>query len=126
MSCCDTPTISVNYTESNLVVGNDIQTSSAKVTGGIVIARGDLLKLSAANVLTLATAPDDWDVIATCAVTALQTAAHAAANTNIPVYSQGEYNIAEVKLGGVVLTAGQYDAAQARGTVRNIELRKVA
>jgi hypothetical protein len=126
MSCCDDPTITVTVTTSRLEVGNDVQTSSALVTSGIVISRGDLLKLSATNVLTLATAANDWDVIAVTSMTAVQTTAQAAAAMQIPVFNQGEFDIAGIKLGGVVLTPAQHNDAQARGTVRNIELRKVA
>jgi hypothetical protein len=92
----------------------------------MVIARGDLLKLSAVNVLTLATAANDWDVIAVTTMTAAQTTAQAAAAMQIPVFNQGEFSISAVSLGGVPLTPAQYNDAQARGTVRNIELRKVA
>jgi hypothetical protein len=126
MSCCDDPTITVTIKQVRLEVGNDVQTSSALPTAGMVIARGDLLKLSTANVLTLATAANDWDVIAVTTMTAAQTAAQAAAAMQIPVFNQGEFSIAGVSLGGVPLTPAQYNDAQARGTVRNIELRKVA
>jgi hypothetical protein len=124
--CCDDPTITVTVNTSRLEVGNDVQTSSALVTAGIVIARGNLLKLSATNVLTLATAANDWDVIAVASMTAAETTAQAAAGMQIPVFNQGEFDIAAVKLGAVALTPAQYNDAQARGTVRNIELRKVA
>ena len=123
--CCEIPKITVNVPLTRLEVGNDVQTSSALVAPGIVMAKGDLLTLSTTNVLTLATTASNWDVIAPMALTAAQTTAHAAAVVQIPVYNQGEFNLDAVKIGGVLLTAAQKPDAQARGTIKNIELRKV-
>ena len=126
MSCGNTPTISFTGSDAQLVVGDHVQTSNAKVTTATAYARGDLLILSDVNVLTLATDPKIWNVIAVETITAAQATAMAAAGTEYAVYNQGEFDVTQCSLGGVKLTAGaQQTNARARGTMINIELRKV-
>ena len=87
--------------------------------------QGDLLVLSATNVLTLATDPAVWDVVAALDVTAAQATAHAAAGVEIPVYTQGAFNVDAVSLGGVLLANNQKAAARSRATKNKLEFRKV-
>lgn len=124
--CCGGLTFTGTSTHQPFIVGDHWQTSSAKVPAALVIKKGDLLKISASNVISLATLPGDWDAIASYDMTAAQTTAHNAAGDGISVINQGEISIHAVTLAGVPLTALQFDAAQARGTKINIELRKVA
>ncbi|HEY4712923.1 MAG TPA: hypothetical protein VIH30_01565 [Aquirhabdus sp.] len=126
MSCCDNTTTTLSVAIDELIVGDHVQTSNAKLTTATAYARGDLLILSATNVLTLAIDPAIWDVISTFTFTAAEATARVAAGFEAPVYNQGEFNVALCSLGGVKLTAGaQQDQARAHGTIRNIELRKV-
>lgn len=124
--CCDNTTVTLTVNNDQLIVGDHVQTSNAKVTTATAYARGDLLILSATNVLTLATDPAVWDVISVFTLTAAESTARLAAGFEVPVYNQGEFDVEKVSLGGVALTAGaQQLAARARGTKINIELRKV-
>jgi len=126
MSCCDNEAVTLTVAVDELIVGDHVQTSNAKLTTATAYARGDLLILSATNVLTLAIDPAVWDVISTFTFTAAESTARVAAGFEAPVYNQGEFDVALCSLGGVKLTAGaQQDAARARGTKINIELRKV-
>jgi hypothetical protein len=126
MSCCDLNTQTFTVGGDDLIAGDHVQTSTVKATAAVAVKRGDLLKISAANVATLATDPADWDVIAAVSLTVAQATAHAAESKGYGVYNQGEFSISQVSIGGVALTAAQYDAAMAVGTKRNIELRVAA
>ena len=126
MSCCNNTTTTLSVAIDDLIVGDHVQTSNAKLTTATAYARGDLLILSDVNVLTPATDPKIWDVISAFTFTAAEATARVAAGFEAPVYNQGEFNVALCSLGGVKLTAGaQQDQARAHGTIRNIELRKV-
>lgn len=126
MSCCDLNLQSFTVGGDDLIAGDHVQTSTVLATTGVAVKRGDLLKISAANVATLATDPADWDVISAVSLTVAQATAHAAEAKGYGVYNQGEFRISMVSIGGVVLTPAQYAAAMAVGTKRNIELRKAA
>ena len=102
-----------------------IRTASALPTTATAYKRGDLLILSASNVLTLATDPAIWNVIAAEDVTATQATAHATAVREIPIYTAGAFNVALCSLGGVVLAGNQYAAARAKAVTNGYELRKV-
>ena len=108
-----------------LIVGDHVQTNNALATTGVALARGDLLTVSATNVAARATDPAIWDAIAVHDMTAAEVTYHAANGIEIGTYTQGEFDVALCKIGGVVLSAGQYAAARARGAKLNIELRKV-
>lgn len=125
VGCCDTPSVTFTRNSDQLVVGDHVQTNNAKVTTGTAYARGDLLIVSAGNVSTLATDPAVWDAISVFNLTADQATAHAGAGAETGTYTQGEFDVSLVSLGGVKLTPAQYDAARARGSKLNIELRKV-
>jgi hypothetical protein len=126
MSCCDLQTQSFTMGADGLIVGDHVQTSTVLATTAVAVKRGDLLKISAANVATLATDPADWDVIAAVSLTVAQATAHAAEAKGYAVYNQGEFNIAKVSISGVALTPAQRPAAMAVGTKRNMELRTLA
>ena len=102
-----------------------VRTDSALPTTNVAYKQGDLLILSATNVLTLATDPAVWDVIAAVDVTAAQSVIHAAAGREIPVYTAGAFNVDQCRIGGVVLASNQKAAARAKAIKNGYELRKV-
>jgi hypothetical protein len=128
MSCCDNPTVTLTVNIDHLIVGDHVQTTEVYVKGGIVIKRGDLLKITpATNEADLATAADDWDVIAVHSMDATQTTYHNTNSLMIGAYNQGEYNEEEIKIAGVVLVPA--DILKAKGHAnkgKNIEIRKLA
>lgn len=79
MSCCDNEAVTLTVAVDELIVGDHVQTSNAKLTTATAYARGDLLILSATNVLTLAIDPAVWDVISTFTFTAAESTAKVAA-----------------------------------------------
>jgi hypothetical protein len=126
IGCCETPTVTFSRNDDMLVVGDHVQTNNALCPTGVIINRGDLLKLNAStNSYSLATLPGDFDAIAIHSLTVVQTTAHAAAGYEIAGYTQGEFDIAMCSLSGVKLTLAQYAPARGRGAQLNIELRKV-
>lgn len=128
MSCCENNAVSLTVMVDQLVVGDHVQTTEVYVKTGIVIKRGDLLKVSAAtNEADLATAADDWDVIAVHSMDATQTTYHNTNSLMIGAYNQGEFNEEEIKLAGVVLSAADIKKAKGHANKgKNIEIRKMA
>lgn len=102
-----------------------VRTDTALPTTSVAYAKGDLLILSASNVLTLATDPAIWNVIAAADVTATQATAHATAVREIPIYTAGAFNVDQCRIGGVVLASNQKAAARAKAIDNGFELRKV-
>ena len=111
----------ISVTSKRLILDNEkLRRANAKVTTATAYKYGDLLTLSAANVLTHATDESTWDVICGQDVTA-----GAADGIEIPVYYGGVFNVEAVSLDGTLLTTAQYDAARAKATKNKIELSKV-
>ena len=102
-----------------------VRTDSALPTTNVAYKQGDLLILSASNVLTLAIDPAVWNVIAAEDVSAAQSTAHAAAGREIPIYTAGAFNVDQCRIGGVVLASNQKAAARAKAIDNGFELRKV-
>ncbi|AAZ18858.1 hypothetical protein Psyc_1005 [Psychrobacter arcticus 273-4] len=108
-----------NYTtEQPLAVDVAPITDSVVPTTATAYSRGDLLVITAGtNVAThsdIATgAQADWHVICLADVTAAEATAKIAAGVEMPVYVAGKFDVAEVKLSGVALTAAQKLAARA-------------
>jgi hypothetical protein len=119
-------TVSVTHDSRpfNLDVGKT-RRANAKVTTAIAYKEGDLLALSAANVLTHPLDVSSWNVICGATLTAAEATAAAANGTEIPVYIGGVFSIEATSLNGVLLTTDQYDAARAHASKNNIELSKV-
>lgn len=116
----------VSFTSKRLILDNEkLRRANAKVTTGTAYKYGDLLTLSAANVLTHATDESTWDVICGQDVTAAEATIKATDGIEIPVYYGGVFNIEAVSLNGAVLDAAKYDAARAKATKNKIELSKV-
>lgn len=116
----------VSFTSKRLILDNEkLRRANAKVTTGTAYKYGDLLTLSAANVLTHATDESTWDVICGQDVTASEATIKATDGIEIPVYYGGVFNIEAVSLNGAVLDAAKYDAARAKATKNKIELSKV-
>lgn len=123
-------TITQTITSEQLVVGNGVRTENAKVTTNTVYKRGDLLYVDTSN---LATHPSvtggvvgAWNAIAVEDFTAAQSTYHAANNLEMPIYTQGPFDVSVVTVNGVKLTADQIDSVRAQGLINKIELRKVA
>lgn len=108
----------------NLDVGKT-RRANALVTTATAYKEGDLLALSATNVLTHATDASTWDVVCGATLTAAEATAAAAAATEIPVYMGGVFNIEAISIAGTALTTAQYAAARAKASKNNIELSKV-
>lgn len=116
----------VSFTSKRLILDNEkLRRANAKVTTGTTYKYGDLLTLSATNVLTHATDESTWDVICGQDVTAAEATIKATDGIEIPVYYGGVFNIEAVSLNGAVLDAAKYDAARAKATKNKIELSKV-
>ncbi|MHA3082135.1 hypothetical protein ACX1NX_02910 [Acinetobacter sp. ANC 5383] len=95
--------------------------STAKPTTATAYKVGDLLTLSAANVLTHATDASTWNVICGMDLTAAEATAMAANGGEFPIYHGGEFNIEAISIEGTALTTGQYTAAKAKATLNKIE-----
>jgi hypothetical protein len=121
--CCTSPTFSAVAGLEELYCGDDASNTSCLPTAGVAFASGDLVNISAANVITLATAAGVFDGIMAYPLTAAQATSHAAAGVSVAVYNQGEFRVDQVSLAGVKLTAANFQAAIARGAKINIELR---
>lgn len=122
-------TITQTITTSQLVVGDGVRTENAKVKTATAYKRGDLLKVSTANLADHPTVTDgvvgDWNAIANTDFTAEQATYHAANGLEMPIYVQGAFDIAVVTVKGVPLAEAQYDAVRAQALINKIELRKV-
>lgn len=99
--------------------------ANAKVTTATAYKEGDLLTVSAANVLTHGADASTWSVICGATLTAAEATTAAANGTEIPVYIGGVFSIEAVSLAGTALATNQYDAARAQATKNNIQLAKV-
>ena len=116
----------ITVTSQRLILDNEkLRRVNAKVTTATAYKEGDLLALSAANVLTQAADESSWDVICGATLTAAQATAAAANGTEIPVYNGGVFNIEAVSIAGTALATRGYDAARAKASKNNIELSKV-
>ena len=116
----------ITVTSVRLILDNEkLRRGNAKVTTATAYAYGDLLVLSASNVLTHATDESTWDVICGQDVTAAEATIKAANGIEIPMYFGGVFNIEAVSLNGTLLTTAKYDAARAKATKNKIELSKV-
>ena len=105
-------------TEQPLAVDVAPITDRVVPTAATAYKRGDLLVIAAGtNVATHSNtesgAQADWHVICLADVTAEQATAKIAAGVEMPVYVAGKFDVAEVKLNGVTLTASQKLAARA-------------
>lgn len=111
--------VDFNYTtEQPLTVDVAPITDSVVPTAATAYKRGDLLVIAAGtNVATHSNtesgAQADWHVICLADVTAEQATAKISAGVEMPVYVAGKFDVAEVKLNGVALTASQKLAARA-------------
>lgn len=112
-------------TKDDLVIGDGIQTDSVKPTASTAYKCGDLLVVGAGNVATHTTDGSDWSVICLEDVTAAQADAALAAGVEIPVYTQGEFNVNAVTIKGVALNDTQKAAARGRANSNGskVELR---
>jgi hypothetical protein len=108
----------------NLDVGKT-RRANGKVTTATAYKEGDLLVVSAANVLTHSADESTWDVICGATLTAAQATEAAAKGTEIPYFIGGVFSIEAVSISGVALTADKYDAARAKASKNKIELSKV-
>ncbi|MBE9400939.1 hypothetical protein IQR32_06165 [Acinetobacter albensis] len=116
----------ITVTSKRLILDNEkLRRANAKVTTATAYAYGDLLVLSASNVLTHAADESNWDVICGQDVSAAEATIKAAEGIEIPMYFGGVFNIEAVSLNGTVLTTAKYDAARAKATKNQIELSKV-
>lgn len=116
----------ISVTSQRLILDNEkLRRANAKVTTATAYKYGDLLTLSAANVLAHATDESTWDVICGQDVTAAEATIKAANGIEIPMYFGGVFNIEAVSLNGTLLTTAKYDAARAKATKNKIELSKV-
>ena len=116
----------ISVTSKRLILDNEkLRRANAKVTTATAYKYGDLLTLSAANVLTHATDESTWDVICGKDVSAAEATIKAADGIEIPMYYGGVFNVEAVSLGGTLLTTAQYAAARAKATKNKIELSKV-
>lgn len=114
---------------NQLVVGDGIRTENAKVKTATSYKRGDLLNIGAANVSDHPTVTEgvvgDWNAIAVSDFTVAQATYHAANNIEMPIYTQGPFDVSLVTVKGVALTTTQIDAVRAQALKNKIELRKV-
>ena len=116
----------ISITSKRLTLDNEkLRRANAKVTTATAYKYGDLLTLSATNVLTHAVDESTWDVICGQDVTAAEATIKAASGIEIPVYFGGVFNVEAVSLNETLLTTVQYDAARAKATKNKIELSKV-
>jgi hypothetical protein len=92
----------ISVTSQRLILDNEkLRRANAKVTTATAYKYGDLLTLSAANVLTHATDESTWDVICGQDVTAAEATIKAADGIEIPMYYGGVFNVEAVSLVGL-------------------------
>lgn len=122
-------TITQTIVTEQLVVGNGVRTENAKVTTGTVYKRGDLLNVDATNTaahpVITAGAVGPWNAIAVADFSAEQSTYHAANSLEMPIYTQGPFDVSVVTVNGTKLAADQIDAVRAQGLNNKLELRKV-
>ena len=111
-------------TTDGLVVGDGVQTDSVVPTAATAYKRGDLVAINATtNVATHGTVAT-FNAIIVEDVTAAQADAAITAGFEIPVYTQGEFNVLQTSLNGVKITKANQAAARARAnTATSLELR---
>ncbi len=102
-----------------------LRRANAKVTGAKAYKAGDLLTLSATNVVDHAVDEKTWDVLCGRDMTVAEATQMATDGVEIPVYFSGVFSIEAVCLAGAYLATSKYDAARAKATLNNIELSKV-
>lgn len=102
-----------------------LRRANAKVTAGKNYVMGDLLTLSATNVVDHAVDEKTWNVVCGADITAAQATQMASDGVEIPVYFGGVFSVEAVRLAGAYLDVATYDAARAKATLNNIELSKV-
>lgn len=116
----------IQRTHRVFILDNEkLRRANAKVTTATAYQEGDLLVLSAGNVLTHAADASTWDVICGADVTAAEATIKAASGIEIPIFYGGVFSVEAVKLNGVFLVTAAYDAARAKATKNKIELSKV-
>lgn len=102
-----------------------LRRANAKVTGAKAYKAGDLLTLSAANVVDHAVDEKTWTVVCGRDVSAVEATQMAADGVELPIYFGGVFSIEAICLAGVYLATGKYDAARAQATLNHIEFSKV-
>lgn len=102
-----------------------LRRANALPTTATAYKQGDLLTLSAANVLTHAADASTWDVICGQDVTAEEATQMARDGVELPIYYGGVFSVEGVMLNSTLLTSEQYAAARAQATKNKIELSKV-
>ncbi len=116
----------IQRTNRVFILDNEkLRRANAKVTTATAYQEGDLLVLSADNVLTHAADASTWDVICGADVSATEATVKAADGIEVPIFYGGVFSIEAVKLNGVLLATNTYDAARAKATKNKIELSKV-
>jgi hypothetical protein len=107
-----------------LVIGDGVQTESVIPAPATAYKRGDLVAIAAlTNVATHGTT-GDFNAIIIEDVTAEQADAAILAGFEIPVYTQGEFNVLQTSLNGVKVTTANAAAARGRAnTATSLELR---
>jgi len=116
----------VAYTaEDGLVVGDGVQTDSVVPTAATAYKRGDLVAIApATNVASHPLTIAEFNAIVVEDVTADQADAAIAAGFEIPIYTQGEFNVLQTSLNGVKVTTANAAAARGRAnTATSLELR---
>lgn len=110
--------------KDNLVLGDGVQTDSVKPTASTSYKRGDLLKIDENNVATHGTS-SDWQVICLSDISTDQADKALAGKFEIPVYTQGEFNVNAVTINGTPLDDNNKAKARAVANTKTaIELRK--
>jgi len=116
----------IQRTHRIFILDNEkLRRANAKVATATAYQEGDLLVLSAENVLTHAVDASTWDVICGADISAAEATIKAANNIEAPIFFGGVFSIEAVKLNGVLLETSKYDAARAKATKNKIELSKV-
>lgn len=112
-------------TKDELVVGDGIQTDSAVPTAATAYKRGDLVAIDpATNVASHPLDASTFNAIIVEDVTAEQADTAIAEGFEIPIYTQGEFNVLQTSLKGVKLTKENQAGARGRAnTATSIELR---
>lgn len=102
-----------------------LRRANAKVTTAKAYKAGDLLSLSAANVVDHAVDESTWNVVCGRDVSATEATQMATDGVELPIYFGGVFSIESVSLAGTYLDVAKYDAARAKATLNNIEFSKV-
>lgn len=102
-----------------------LRRANALVTANTAYKQGDLLVLSADNVLTHAADEKTWNVVCGQDVSAVEATQMASDGIEIPIYFGGVFSIEAIMLEGTYLATTQYQAARAKATLNHIEFSKV-